>query len=340
MSSEMAILLKQTVTRLFGDLVTEKVLSDAENGVWPEDLWAALEENGLTQPLIPEERAGVGATWRDTYVIVRAAGYFSAPVPLPETTAAGWLLSQAGIDVPEGPIGLCRATDGVVLNEEGKLTGKLHRVPWGRRINHVVFSVADRIVMASTESCRLDHGANVAGEPRDDLTFEDQSVETAVGSLPDAAEHCGALIRSAQIAGAAEKALEEAVAYADDRVQFGRPIAKFQAIQQSLAVMASETAAAGCAAELAFQAADKGDAGFEIAAAKIRNGEAGDLVAATAHQVLGAIGFTREHHLNYATRRIWSWRAEFGSASRWALKLGKATIERGSENLWSDLTVR
>ena len=301
--SEMATLLDQTVTRLFGDLVTEKVLKEAEAGIWPEELWSALEENGLTQPLVPEEQGGAGIGWRDAFIIVRAAGYFSAPVPLPETIAAGWLLSQAGINVPDGPIGLCRAIDGVTLNKEEKLTGKLHRVPWGREVRHVVFSLGNKIVLASTEGCRIDKGVNVADEPRDDLTFDDHPVNAATASHVDAALY-GALIRSGQIAGAAAKALEEAVAYANDRVQFGRPIAKFQAIQQNLAVMASETAAAGCAAELAFQAVDKAhdgdDAEFEVTVAKIRSGEAGDIVTATAHQVLGAIGFTREHILNYS----------------------------------------
>jgi len=343
MTSETATLLEQTVTRLFGDLVTDSILAAAEDGVWPEQLWHALEENGLTQPLISEEKGGVGATWRDSYVIIRAAGYFSAPVPLAETIAAGYLLSQAGIQVPEGPVSLASPpANGLSLTKDDqgawRLDGVLPRVPWGRHVGYVIFSYEDKIVSAPVAGCSINQGSNVAGEPRDNLTFSNQAVEAATGAFSSA--RIGALIRAAQMAGAAERALEEAVGYANERVQFGRAIGKFQAIQQNLAVMASETAAAGCAAEMAFQAADYGAAEFEIAAAKIRNGEAGDIVTATAHQVLGAIGFTREHHLNFATRRIWSWRAEFGSASSWALKLGQATIERGGKNLWSDLTAR
>ena len=342
-TSEMAILLDQTVTRLFGDLVTKKVLAAAEQGVWPQQLWDAIVENGLTQPLVSEENGGVGASWRDTYVIIRAAGYFSAPVPLPETIAAGSLLSQSGIAVPEGPLSLAKAPkNGLDLakDDQGnwRLDGCLPRVPWGRDVGYVIFSYEDLIVCAPVAGSEISKGSNVAGEPRDNLSFSNQTVEASPCS--GTSDRNGALIRAAQIAGAAERALEEAVGYANERVQFGRAIGKFQAIQQNLAVMASETAAAGCAAEMAFQAADNGKAEFEIAAAKIRNGEAGDIVTATAHQVLGAIGFTREHHLNFVSRRIWSWRAEFGSASSWALKLGQATIERGGENLWPDLTAR
>lgn len=342
-NSEMAVLLDQTVTRLFGDLVTEKTLVAAEQGVWQRELWQALEENGLTQPLAPEEQGGVGASWRDSFVIIRAAGYYAAPVPLAECIAAGWLLSQSGIEIPAGPLSLASAPEsGLSLKKDDnggwRLYGDLPRVPWGRDVGYVIFSFEDRLVCASTEGCHINKGSNVAGEPRDNLSFANQIVQAAPCS--ESSRQIGALVRTAQMAGAGERALEEAIQYANDRVQFGRPLTKFQAIQQNLAVMASETAAAGCVSELAFQAVDKGTGEFEIAAAKIRCGEAGDKITATAHQVLGAIGFTREHYLNYVSRRIWSWRAEFGSAGAWALKLGQATIDRGGENLWSELTAR
>ena len=56
------------------------------------------------------------------------------------------------------------------------------------------------------------------------------------------------------------------------------------------------------------------------------------------HQVHGAIGFTYEHSLHFATRRLWSWRAEFGSESVWAIELGRRVAARGADNLWNDLT--
>src|SRR3546814_1067112 len=63
-------------------------------------------------------------------------------------------------------------------------------------------------------------------------------------------------------------------------------------------------------------------------------------VASIAHQVHGAIGFTYEHALHFATRRLWSWRAEFGAESHWAELLGRAAIRRGADRLWPDLTAR
>ena len=79
---------------------------------------------------------------------------------------------------------------------------------------------------------------------------------------------------------------------------------------------------------------------FETAVAKIRVGEAAGIGAGLVHQVHGAIGFTYEHSLHFATRRLWSWRAEFGSERRWAVELGRRVASRGADGLWPYLTSR
>jgi len=150
----------------------------------------------------------------------------------------------------------------------------------------------------------------------------------------------GALARSAQMAGGLDYLLRQASQYATERRQFGKPIGSFQVIQQNLAVLAGHTAAAGTAAANAFRAADRGDAAFEIAAAKVRVGEAVGVGASIAHQTHGAIGFTYEHALQFVTRRLWSWRAEFGGEGDWAVELGRAVAERGADALWPHLTAR
>jgi alkylation response protein AidB-like acyl-CoA dehydrogenase len=128
--------------------------------------------------------------------------------------------------------------------------------------------------------------------------------------------------------------------YANDRVQFGRPIAKFQAIQQQLALLAEEAAAASVAVESAAiaVAADRPSAALAAAAAKIRAGEAAGKVAEIAHQVHGAIGFTHEHSLHRLTRRIWSWRDEFGTESHWSRELGRTVMAAGADALWPTIT--
>src|SRR6185503_4445594 len=106
-----------------------------------------------------------------------------------------------------------------------------------------------------------------------------------------------ALIRAAQIAGALDAALSLAVQYTRERKQFGRPLAAFQAIQQQLAVLAEETAAADMAAAAGFQALSREDATFECMSAKLRANQAAGVGASISHQVHGAMGFTQEYPL-------------------------------------------
>jgi alkylation response protein AidB-like acyl-CoA dehydrogenase len=61
-------------------------------------------------------------------------------------------------------------------------------------------------------------------------------------------------------------------------------------------------------------------------------------VAEIAHQVHGAIGFTHEHRLHHLTRRLWSWRDEFGVESEWSGELGRLAASRGGGGLWPLLT--
>ncbi|NIW85757.1 MAG: acyl-CoA dehydrogenase, partial [Gammaproteobacteria bacterium] len=68
--------------------------------------WQALEETAVTQALVPEDAGGVGASWRDAEVVLRAAGRHTAPVPLAETMVAAWLCSRCGLEVPEGVLSL------------------------------------------------------------------------------------------------------------------------------------------------------------------------------------------------------------------------------------------
>jgi len=151
-------------------------------------------------------------------------------------------------------------------------------------------------------------------------------------------EALGATLRAAQMAGAMRRVLALCVDYANIRNQFGRPIAKFQAIQHMIALIASETAAAEAAAGLALRAADA--SAFDVApgAAKVRAAMAASKVAALAHAVHGAIGVTDEYALHYLTRRLWQWRDEFGSERTWSERLGQAAVAAGATGLW-DLVV-
>jgi acyl-CoA dehydrogenase len=186
------------------------------------------------------------------------------------------------------------------------------------------------VVVVPSESAVLVLGRSLAGEPRDEVRFDDtplarEALAPAPAGLTDplAWLYDGALMRSAQIVGALEAALEASVAYANERVQFGRPIGRFQAIQHQLAQFGGEVAASSAALDRAVQALERQEpsAQLAIAAAKARASEAAGVGAAIAHQVHGAIGFSRAFALQRLTRRLWSWREEYGSEGFWHQRL-------------------
>lgn len=172
------------------------------------------------------------------------------------------------------------------------------------------------------------------------LPLPEAIIATRADEGSDEHKQLGAFMRTAQIAGAFDAALALSVGYVNERQQFGRPLGKFQAVQQSLASFACEAAAANCAAMGAAQALDRGDAVFEIAAAKLRANRAVGVGTTVAHQVHGAIGFTQEYALQELTRRLWQWRSDFGNDAYWEERLGRSVIERGADAFWPDLTAR
>src|SRR5258708_959190 len=78
-----------TATRIFADLCEPRTINAAEEGTWPQALWDALEESGLTLTWVPDTLGGAGADIIDGFAVLRAAGRAAAPVPLAETLLAG-----------------------------------------------------------------------------------------------------------------------------------------------------------------------------------------------------------------------------------------------------------
>src|SRR5207244_6019898 len=102
------------------------------------------------------------------------------------------------------------------------------------------------VALVATPGLVISQSTSLAGEPQDDVSF-DGVVPEAVQSVAldqDRLVTFGAAVRLQQMAGALEKILEQSVQYALDRSQFGRPIAKFQAVQHHMAMLACEDAAA------------------------------------------------------------------------------------------------
>lgn len=337
--------LANTIDRIAADHCVRSERERAEKGEWPERLWQALTEVGLTGATIPEEAGGPGLAFEDAMAALRRTAYHAFPVPFAETCAAARLLSAAGLSVPEGALTLAPADAAQTLElarnaGQLRLSGSARRVPWGAQCAATIAAAQldgrDMLVVVDGTRCRIASERNLAGEPRDTLRFDGTHV-IAAAPLDDAAARLtaeGALARSVQMTGALSRSLEYAIQYANERIAFGRPIAKFQAVQQMLAVMAGHVAAASAAADFAVERSSATPNRLAIAVAKARVGEAAGRCAEIAHQVHGAMGFTHEHNLHWSTRRLWAWRDEFGGDVYWQTQLGRAAAAVGPDALW------
>ena len=355
--SEMRDMLSEAAARIFADHAEA-----ARKHPWPEALWSEMRQAGFDRAVVPEEGGGAGLSWSDAMALLAVAGAHAAPVPLAEMIIGNWVLQRAAIEV-EGYVPVAALVDAgaaVRCRQSGTgwtLDGTLPRVPWGRNCRQValVCAGASGPVLAVVDTrgagVAMDEGLNLAKEPRDTLRFEG-ATPTIVVPSPIAADDLvalAAIARSALIAGAIGRVLELTVDYANLRVQFGRPIGKFQVIQQNLAVLATEAVAARAAADGGSEAIDEWLAGgaplaptlatsLAAASAKIRAGEAAGRAAAIAHQVFGAMGFTEEHTLHHFTKRLWSWRDEHGNEAFWSRRLGERVVAAGARGLWPLVT--
>ncbi len=335
--------------RLFRGEVTGERMAAADRGEWPAAIWEAIERAGLPLALVPEAQGGVGLPPADALRLIRRAGYHTLPVPLAETMIAAALWSQVSDAPVTGTLSLAPAgvADAISIERSAGgyvLQGRAQRIPWGAQVGHVLIYARDatgcgHLSLLPRGAAPVQPHRNLANEPRDTLLLDAIALpKSAVRPAPpECAEGLilfGALIRAQQMVGAMERCLDYAVAYAMERRQFGRPIGKFQAVQHMLADAAGQYAAAAAAAELAAEAYGNTDFAFAVAIAKARVGEAAGKVAEVCHQVHGAMGFTQEHPLHFATRRLWSWRDEFGHETLWQERIGRLVCLAGGEALW------
>ena len=345
--SEETKLLTETAERLLSDHLGAR----PEDGAGNDALWDAVEQAGLPLLLLPEAAGGLGLAPGDCWGVLAALGKYAAPAPIAETLLAGRLLADHGLTEAGAGAGgpatvALSGGPGLTAEKTGdgwRLSGAL-RAP-------ALADAALCAAMAETAGgalmCRIET-AELTVIPARSLSG-DAVGEAELGGvvLPAAATaetndgeiilRQGAILRAVQMAGALDAALALTAGYARERVQFGRPLAKFQAIQQQLAELAAEVALATAAARAALDQFDNPDAVFEIAAAKSQAGEAASRATAIAHQVHGAMGFTQEYELQHLTRRLWAWREEFGSEAYWQRRLGALVAQIGADGLWPRL---
>lgn len=307
--------------------VTREMLDDVAGALEPGEidrpLVQVLAEADLLRLGVPEAVGGSGGGVREAATVVRLSAEYAAQAPVAEGLLAAWMLAEAGLALPRGVLTFSAHTMRGLLSEGGTI-GPLRRVPYGRHADHVVtlLSAEDGhvVVDAPLAGAEVTQGSNLAGEPRDDVAPTQMRVTRVSVAVARQALVLSRLFAASAIAGAASRATALAVRHTGERIQFGRPLAAFQAVQQQLAQAAAETAAARCAAEEATasvaeleQGVDRSSAEFVVSAAKLRCNRAVGLVSAVTHQVHGAIGVTLEHPLHRSTTLMLSRRDELGT---------------------------
>ena len=292
--------------RMLEDVATPAAVRAIEQGGSSDAMWSAFAESGFLDALVPEDRGGAGLALAEVHPLWMALGRHAVPLPVGETMIARALLAEA----PGGPIALAVVGAGQDVV-----------VPCGLVAEHVLVEIAGALHLVPASGAPTDVPASLAARMR----FA--ALPAAVAPAPEGGLRAlAALLRAALIAGAAERLTAMTATYAGERVQFGKPIGRQQALQQQMAVMAEEMVAARIASQLGCAGAFPPSL-VAAATAKSVASRAAPRVAATAHAVHGAIGISEEHDLQLFTRRLYEWGLADGSETYWNRLLGAARLK-------------
>jgi alkylation response protein AidB-like acyl-CoA dehydrogenase len=322
---------------------TVRELAADERG-FTESQWKELSELGWPGVIVPEEHGGLGLGAVELAVIHEEIGYALAPSPLLSTLSAALLLNAAGTRaqrqewLPALASGETRGTLAVLEERSGSAPDRSELEPADGQISITKFAVPDastaNIVVVSGADARhflveataggVEISPQRALDPTRKLytvTLKEAPAEELKATERQRISHAYATIVTALAAenvGIAQKALEMAVSYAQDRKQFGRPIGSYQAVSHRCAQMLLEVEGARSLCYWAGWALDHDPETALRAAsmAKAYASDAGYRVAASALQVHGGIGFTWEHDLHFFLKRARANGHAFGDA-RW-----------------------
>ncbi|ORB88558.1 acyl-CoA dehydrogenase family protein [Mycobacterium persicum] len=303
-------------------------------------LWGRLDDLGLVRLTGSEESGGSGAGWYEAAELLAAAVRHAVRIPLAEhDLLACWLLQANRMPADSAVRTVCLLDDRGIAED----------VPWASGADRIVvvwhtgsgYQLAD----VAAESLVITAGTNLIGEPRDTVSADPAVLRGVPVAMPVVAtlSRRSALVRAIQVCAALDRIVQLSIEHATSRVQFGRPLSKFQAIQHLIADIAAEAALARAATESALTDAVRSEwsapnLDFLVAVARSCAGQACSVVVRNAHQVHGAMGTTHEHRLHEYTRAALAWRSEFGSVHYWDEQVTRAALKAGSAGLWSLIT--
>lgn len=309
----------EALDKILCDQVTGATLRRIEAGESGQGLWQAIAEAGFLDLLRAEAQGGAALSWRELFALLECLGRHALPLPVAQTIVARGLLAE----LPEGMVTLATQSQWAA---DGALN--CWSVPAGSLASHVLARDGEGFWLLDCAQARREPvGDRRSGVAHLSWARPEPLSRSEVGGAALLAS-AGALT-AALLSGAMQRAFEMSLAHCNARVQFGKSIGKFQAIQQQISVMAEHVLAGSIAAESAFWHAVDAPTLPAAAVAKSRTSEAAALVVASAHAVHGAIGMTDEFDLSLVTRRLHDWRVQYGAEASWNQLLGAQLMERG-----------
>lgn len=327
-------LLQDNVDRFLRDNVPlERVRQFAAAPPRPDDpgphdaeIWSGLAELGVPALLIPEEAGGVGLGALDAALVAEALGYHAAPAPFLGSAVAA-PVALAGGDRFEALLGDIAAGGSRVGLAVGEAVGA-RNAAGVRRAGDALHGTAlfvtdypaDHYLVADDRGALHLLAADSDGVSTRHLTTVDRTRPTGELTLDGAAAievaddpavlqrllDVTRVMLAADTLGAAQSMLDKAVAYAQEREQFNRPIGSFQAVKHLCAEMAAEIEPCRAMVWYAAHALDHlpEEAHLTACHTKAHLAEVGKFVAKTATEVHGGMGFTDLLGLHYWFKRI------------------------------------
>jgi len=318
--------LLDTFDRLLGETCSPKHIRQIEKHEDHMAIWSAIESSGFLDILVGESAGGAGLGWQDAWGVLFAAGRHAVPYPIAQTMFARACLAHCEHETPDGPIALASS---VSHSADGVLTARL--VQGALLASHVLLQDHDTAYLLPVAQAEQEA---VGGQGSFDahLTWHGAVVtESVIGTWArGAVAHGLALGLAVLMAGVSDRVLEMTLGYANDRVQFGKPIGRLQAVQQQVTEMAERVYGIRMATQLGCQSASNYawlPLANAAALAKSQASSAAVRIANVAHAVHGAIGVTHEYDLQIYTRRLYEWNRAGGGAKYWSARLGRAALD-------------
>ena len=310
----------EALERVLADQSDSAAVRQIEAGDTSGTLWETIEQGGFLDLLLSEDAGGAGLGLPDLFPILECLGRHGVALPVAQSIVARALFGGQA-PVPAGRVTLAHRLQQTASGDQ-----VCARTPYGLLADYVLSHDGESMVLMSCDAAER----TSVGDSRNStatLTWRNVAPVLRLTGSEQTLTAFTTAMASALLSGAMQRTFDMALDYCNTRVQFGKSIGKFQALQQQLSVMAEHVLAGAIAAECAFRCEGPTPDPLASAIAKSRTSEAASLIAATAHAVHGAIGMTAEYDLGLLTRRLHDWRLSYGAEDHWNQIIGQQILK-------------